>query len=65
MRSTYNGDVIDVCVPEQQQPSTVGVVALDGHVQRTESVLGLRHDWSLSVKQKVDNLIVTASGGAV
>jgi len=48
---THDGDVVDVGVTQQQQPSAVRVVALYGHVQRAEAVLRLGHDWSLSVQQ--------------
>ena len=41
------------------------MVALYGHVQRTEAVLRLGHDRGLAVQQQVDDLIVTTSGGTM
>jgi len=63
--SAYDGDVIDIGVTQQQQPGAVGVVALDGHVQRTEPVLGLGHHRRLAIQQQVNHLVVAASGGTV
>ena len=62
---SYDGDVVDVGVTQQQQPRAVRVVALYGHVQRTEAVLCLGHHRRLTVQQQVDDLVVAASRGAV
>lgn len=62
---TYNGDVIDRCVMVEQKSSTVQVIALAGHVKRSQSVFGFRCYACTSFQQYVDHLIVATPGCTV
>jgi len=62
---TYDGDVVDGRPVMQQQRGAVDVVALGGHVQRTEPVLGLGRQLSVMVDQHLHDGAVAAATGAV
>lgn len=62
---TYDGDVVDGCVMVEQNARAVDVVALDAHVQRRQSVLGLGGDRRSAFQQQVHHLVVSAACGTV
>jgi len=49
----------------EEDSSCFYVVALSGHVQAREAVLGLGVDRGAAVEQKLDDLIVARAGGTV
>ena len=55
----YHGDVVDWRLVVEQQTTAGHVVALDSHVQRSETVLGLGQHLGTSLQQQVNRRLVT------
>jgi len=61
----YRSDVVNPGASLHQQPDRVGVVALRGHVQRTETTARAHWHRRTTWQQQLDDVIMTASGGTV